>query len=146
MQGDVPGGTIRWRLHLPVSPERVFAALDSGRERAAYWAESAEETEAGIEFRFINGYRHISPIIERNPPRRWVIEYIGGVASLDLTPDGHGGTDLLLTHEGIGVQEWNEVHAGWLNVLLPLKAWLIHGADLRNHDPTRTWDQGFADQ
>ena len=33
-----------------------------------------------------------------------------------------GGADLLLTHEGIALEEWNEVHAGWLNVLFPLKA------------------------
>jgi uncharacterized protein YndB with AHSA1/START domain len=150
MLGDQPGGPIRWQLHLPVPPERVFASLDSGKERAAYWAESAEETGAGIEFRFINGYRHTSRIIERIPSKRWAIEYIGGEAAFDLTPDGRGGTDLLLTHRGIGTEqwneEWNEVHAGWLNVLLPLKAWLLQGVDLRNHDPTRTWDQGYADQ
>lgn len=42
--------------------------------------------------------------------------------------------------------EWAEVHAGWLNVLFPLKAWTTFGVDLRNHDPTRTWHEGYADQ
>jgi hypothetical protein len=55
-------------------------------------------------------------------------------------------TDLLLTHSGVPEDEWVEVHAGWLNVLFPLKAWLKFGVDLRNHDATRTWDQGYADQ
>jgi len=32
------------------------------------------------------------------------------------------------------------------NVLFPLKAWLMPGADLRNHDPTRSWDDGYVDQ
>jgi hypothetical protein len=41
---------------------------------------------------------------------------------------------------------WHEVHAGWLNVLFPLKAYVAHGVDLRNHDPRRTWDEGYADQ
>ena len=74
------------------------------------------------------------------------IDYMGGPARFELTAAGGGGTDLLLTHEGVGPEEWNEVHAGWLNVLLPLKAWVTHGVDLRNHDPERSWDQGYADQ
>ncbi len=34
---------------------------------------------------------------------------------------------------------------GWLNVLLPLKAMLDFGVDLRNHDPTRTWNERYVD-
>ena len=146
MRGDEPGGPIRWRMHLPVPPERVFAALDSEEGRAAFWAEAAGERAGAIEFHFITSYRCTSPIRERRPPHVWAIDYIGGVARFDLTPDGRGGTDLLLSHSGIGREEWNEVHAGWLNVLFPLKAWLVHGVDLRNHDPSRSWDQGYADQ
>ena len=29
MQGDAPGGPIRWRMHIPAPGERVFAALDT---------------------------------------------------------------------------------------------------------------------
>jgi uncharacterized protein YndB with AHSA1/START domain len=146
MRDDRPGGPIRWRMHLPVPPERVFAALDSDQGRAAFWAESAVEKDGAIHFRFINGYRCTSEVLTRRPPHEWAIDYIGGVARFELAPDGAGGTDLLLTHGGIGPEEWNEVHAGWLNVLFPLKAWLAHGVDLRNHDPARSWDQGYADQ
>ena len=46
----------------------------------------------------------------------------------------------------MGAAEWHDVHAGWLNVLFPLKAMLAFGVDLRNHDPSRSWDQGYADQ
>ena len=146
MQGDQPGGPIRWRMHLAVPPERVYAALDSNEGRAAFWAESAAEADGMIAFRFINGYRCQSRILERDPPRAWGIDYIDGVARFDLTPDDQGGTDLLLTHSGVPLESWNEVHAGWLNLLLPLKAWLMHGVDLRNHDPARSWDDGYADQ
>lgn len=31
------------------------------------------------------------------------------------------------------------------SVLLALKAFVDHDVDLRNHDPTRTWDQGYCD-
>ena len=42
--------------------------------------------------------------------------------------------------------DWEaENRAGWVSVLLTLKAAADFGVDLRNHDPTRTWDQDFAD-
>ena len=51
-------------------------------------------------------------------------------------PDGRGGTDRLLTQESVDAEEWQEVHAGRLNALFPLKAWVMHGVDLRSHDPS----------
>jgi hypothetical protein len=80
------------------------------------------------------------------PPVLLTIDYFGGRARFELAPDGRGGTELLLTHDQVAPEEWNEVHAGWLNVLFPLKAWVTHGVDLRNHDGERSWDQGYADQ
>jgi hypothetical protein len=38
-----------------------------------------------------------------------------------------------------------ETRAGWVSVLLALKAAADHGVDLRNHDPARTWETGYAD-
>jgi uncharacterized protein YndB with AHSA1/START domain len=86
MKGDNIEGPIRWRMHLPAPPERVYAALDSDEGRASFWAESAVETAGQIEFRFINGYGCRSHVLERQRPH------------------------------------------------------------LRNHDPRRTWDDGYADQ
>ena len=146
MKGDSIGDPIRWRLHLAVPPERVFAALDSNEGRAAFWAESAVAVDGHIEFRFANGQTCKSRVLERRPPHVFALDYFGGPARFELTPDGTSGTDLLLTPDGIGADEWNETHAGWLNALLPLKAWVTHGVDLRNHDPARSWDRGYADQ
>lgn len=146
MKGDEVGGPIRWRMHLPVTPERVYEALDTDAGRAAFWAESAAERDGHIEFRFVNGFACRCRVLERRPPASFALDYMGGPARFELVPDGRGGTDLLLTHEGVRAEEWNEVHVGWLNVLFPLKAWLAHGVDLRNHDPARGWDDGFADQ
>lgn len=146
MKGDQPGGPIRWRMHLPAPPERVFQALDSAEGRASFWAVSAIEYGGEIEFRFSNGFVFRGRVLERRPSQILTIDYFGGAARFELSPDGRGGTDLLLTHNGIGLDEWNEVHAGWLNVLFPLKAWLAFGVDLRNHDPERSWDNGYADQ
>jgi hypothetical protein len=35
--------------------------------------------------------------------------------------------------------------AGWVSVLLALKAAADFGIDLRNHDPARTWNKGYVD-
>ena len=140
------GQPIRWRLHLPVPPETVFEALATDAGRAAFWAESAVERDGAIDFRFVNGINHRSRILERQPPSLYAIDYFGGEARFELGSDDAGGTDLLLTHTGVADDEWIETHAGWLNVLFPLKAWLVAGVDLRNHDPTRSWDQGYIDQ
>jgi uncharacterized protein YndB with AHSA1/START domain len=133
-------------MHIPVPPERVYEALDSDAGRAAFWSESAVERDGEIHFRFSGGFSCRSRILERKAPQVFALDYLGGRVRFELTPDGHGGTDLLLTQEGVGADEWQEVHAGWLNVLFPLKAWLVHGVDLRNHDPSRAWEQGYADQ
>ena len=146
MKGDRVGSGIQWRMHLPVPPMRVFEALSSNDGRAAFWAESAVELGGRIEFRFVDGRSCVCEILEHRPPHVFCVDYMGGPARFEITPDGRGGTDLLLTHEGVDPDEWQEVHAGWLNVLFPLKAWLAHGVDLRNHDPDRSWDRGFADQ
>ena len=145
MPGAVIGGPIVWRVHLTAPPERVFAALDTDVGRAAFWAESAVEVAGGIEFRFRNGVVHRSRIVEREAPRSLVLEYFGSPVRFELAPDGAGGTELRLTHEGVRAEEWAEVHAGWLNVLFPLKAWVVHGVDLRAHGAGRTWDAGYAD-
>jgi catechol 2,3-dioxygenase-like lactoylglutathione lyase family enzyme len=146
MHGDRVGGPIRWRMHIPLPPERIYEALASDAGRASFWAEAAEERDGAIRFVFSSGLTCSAPILQREIPRLFALDYQGGVARFELLPDGAGGTDLLLTHEGVDEAEWQEVHAGWLNVLFPLKAWVLHGVDLRNHDSRRSWDQGYADQ
>jgi uncharacterized protein YndB with AHSA1/START domain len=146
MRGDSPGGPIRWKLHVPAPPEKVFATLNSDAGRASFWAESAREIDGVIHFEFVNGMSNRSRILERKDGSVFVIDYFGGEARFELAPDGKGGTDVTLTHRDVPLEDWNEVHAGWLNVLFPLKAWVAFGIDLRNHDRERLWDHGFVDQ
>ncbi len=146
MHDDEPGGPIRWKLHLPGVPvERVYATLDGDAGRAAFWAESAVERDGTIAFEFVDGTRVAARVLERRPPALWSIEYFGARVRFELAPDGAGGTDLTLATEGADDAPWHEIHAGWLNVLFPLKARLVHGVELRNRDPERTWDRGWAD-
>lgn len=135
---------VRWRLHLASAPEAVWDLLATDRGRARFWAESADEREGTIEFVFPNGDRHEGRVVERMPQRRYAVEYFGAPARFELAHDGFGGTDLRLAHDV--PDEWHaEVNAGWVSVLLALKAAADHGVDLRNHDATRTWSQGYCD-
>lgn len=120
--------------------------LDTDAGRAAFWAETADEHDGEIAFSFINGLRYKSRVLKRDRPAAWSIEYFDSTVTVQLIDDGAGGTDLTLVNEGISEEDHREVMAGWLNVLLPLKAAVDFGIDLRSHDPARTWDQGYVDQ
>jgi uncharacterized protein YndB with AHSA1/START domain len=135
---------IRWRLHLVAAPEQVYRFLATDEGRACFWAESALERGGVIEFIFPNGQTWAGRILEAAPSRRFSVEYLGSVATFELAEDG-AGTDLTLTDAGVQPQDRGEVIAGWVSVLLALKAAIDFGVDLRTHDPDRTWDQGFAE-
>jgi hypothetical protein len=84
--------------------------------------------------------------LENKPPRTFKVEYYGGsITTFELSPDGSGGTDLRLTDQGVPAEDRTEVIAGWVSVLMALKASVDFGIDLRNHDPRRTWDDGFVE-
>ena len=55
------------------------------------------------------------------------------------------GTDLRLHETGVPSNAVHENEAGWVSVLMNLKARADHEVDLRNHDRSCTWDQGYAD-
>src|SRR5574341_256291 len=137
---------IRWRLHLRSSPSRVYNMVATDEGRARFWAEAAIETNGMIHFRFPNGQEWRGRILERHPTHRFQVEYFGhSVTTFELRDDGAGGTDLTLTDAGVPAGDRTEVIAGWVSVLLALKAAVDFGVDLRNHDLNRTWDQGFVE-
>jgi uncharacterized protein YndB with AHSA1/START domain len=131
---------IRWRVHLASSPEAVYELLTTEEGRAQFWAESAVERDGAIEFTFPNGMRSRAAVLAAETPTRFAVDYFGSRTTFELEPDGDGGTDLSLSGEGDA-----EVLAGWVSVLLALKAAADFGVDLRNHDPGRTWRQGYCD-
>jgi uncharacterized protein YndB with AHSA1/START domain len=135
-----PVPELRWRIHLASSPEAVYELLSTEEGRAQFWAESAVERDGAIEFTFPNGMQSRAAVLAAEPPGRFALDYFGSRTTFELEPDGDGGTDLTLSGEGDA-----EVLAGWVSVLLALKAAADFGVDLRNHDPGRTWSQGYCD-
>lgn len=136
---------IEWRIHLASPPERVYRTIATDEGRASFWAESAREIDGVVRFEFINGVTYAGRILEQDPPRRWSVDYFQSIATFLLESDGSDGTDLTLINVGVADGDRAQVTAGWLNVLLPLKAAVDFGIDLHNHDPSRSWDQGYAD-
>jgi hypothetical protein len=124
----------------------VYAFIATSQGRARFWAESALESNGAIEFVFANGLTVRSRIVEQAPSERFVLEYLGGsIVTFSLAGDGRGGTDLTLTDSGVAEAWYSETLAGWVSVLLALKAAVDFGVDLRNHDPARSWEQGYCD-
>jgi uncharacterized protein YndB with AHSA1/START domain len=133
---------IEWRLHLSSPAERVYELLSSADGRASFWAESAPERDGYIEFTFPGGLEWRGRILAAQPPRVFALEYYGGTeVRFTLEDDGAGRCDLTLTDTA----DEAETMAGWVSVLLALKAAADFGVDLRNHDPARTWSAGYAD-
>lgn len=136
---------IVWRLHLASPPDKVYRTIATDEGRGSFWAESALEIDGLVQFEFINGISYAGRILAQEPPRLWSVDYFGSTATFVLDSDANGGTELTLINLGVPDVDRDEVTAGWLNVLLPLKAAVDFGVDLRNHDPSRSWHQGYAD-
>jgi uncharacterized protein YndB with AHSA1/START domain len=137
---------IVWRLRLTAAPERVFDAWLSPGDHERFWCERSEALPDGS-FRqhFIDGTVACCTMEEKKAPGYIRIRYFETRVDIHLECRGDG-TDLTLIVHDVEPPEWTDVHAGWLNVLLPFKAWVDFGVDLRNHDPLRTWAQRYVDQ
>ncbi len=137
--------SLTWKLHLKSSPVRVFYFLNTDWGRQQFWAENAQQQGDQITFEFSNGQEHTAQILESKAPKIFKVEYFNSPVSFELASDGSGGTDLVLQSTDIPDADYQQTYAGWLSVLLALKAACDFRVDLRNHDPARTWDQLYVD-
>jgi uncharacterized protein YndB with AHSA1/START domain len=137
---------IEWRVHLKSPREEAFAAWTTDSGRARFWAEESCETQGGFALRFVNGEALEVGLLEASPPSRLVFRYFGGsTVTVNFAPDGQGGCDVHLREDGVPPEEHLENFAGWVSVLLALKAAVDFGVDLCAHDPSRSWDQRHVD-
>lgn len=134
-----------WRIHCVRPPHEVFEALTDPEQQQRYWCERATATASGYRFEFIDGTVADCEIVGRRTGEWLILRYFQSRVEIRLEAAA-SGTDLTLTATDIPGPDWLEVYAGWINVLLPLKAWVDFGIDLRNHDPARTWRERFVDQ
>ncbi|MBS0000354.1 MAG: hypothetical protein KFF73_15335 [Cyclobacteriaceae bacterium] len=133
------------KIRLRADPQKLFKCLTADGEREKYWAEKSVELDGKIFFTFPNGITIHSRIITTIPPRIFEIEYFDSLVRFEIFPLPENGCILELINERIPDQEWSEQYAGWVSVLMSLKAYVDFGVDLRNHHPEYTWDQMFID-
>ena len=138
-------GVIRWKMHFASSPEKVFAALATDAGRARYWAESAPEVNGTITFHILNFEPFSGRILSKKKPSLYKLEYFGTIVEFSLRSDKKGGTDLSLESTEVSESNRMEMVAGWVSVLMAMKAAVDFGVDLRNHDASRAWESGYAD-
>ncbi len=138
-------GVIRWNMHFTSPRTKVFSALSTDEGRARYWAESALEVNGKVTFHIL-GYEPFSGrVLKVNAPSLFALEYFGTTIEFSLRDDDHGGTDLSLVATQVDEAIRMEMVAGWVSVLMAMKAAVDHGVDLRNHDQSRAWANGYAD-
>ena len=138
-------GIIRWKMHFASPPEKVYAALATDAGRASFWAEAAPEREGRITFHILNYEPFSGRVLRRTAPSVLTLEYFGTITEFTLAADGVGGTDLSLVATQVDESIRMEMTAGWVSVLMAMKAAVDHAVDLRNHDANRSWSQGYAD-
>lgn len=137
---------VEWKIHLSSPRERVFEYLTTDEGRCRFWAEFTVEERGVIHFVFPNGREYRSVVVEKNYPDTFAIEYFHSLVIFHLSSyHGEHGTDLLLINKDIPREEYDQVAAGWVSVLMSLKAAVDFGVDLRNHDATKCWNQKFVD-
>jgi uncharacterized protein YndB with AHSA1/START domain len=137
--------TIRWKMHFKSPREEVFQALATDVGRARFWGESAPEVDGRITFNFVDHPPVSGRVLKNEPPRLFAVEYFDAVVEFSLHDDGSGGTDLALVSTGVPESNRVEIIAGWVSVLMAMKAAVDFGVDLRNHDESRAWNSGYAD-
>jgi uncharacterized protein YndB with AHSA1/START domain len=138
-------GVIRWRMHFTSPPEKVFAALATDTGRARFWAETAPEVDGVITFHILNYEPFSGRVLSKMEPSLFKLEYFGTIVEFSLKSDGKSGTDLSLVATEVNESIRMEMVAGWVSVLMAMKAAVDHNVDLRNHDLTRSWSDGYAD-
>ena len=137
--------TVTWKLHLNSNPKSVFDLLSTSEGRKKFWAENAPEQSGVIHFLFPNGQAYDGEILKTIPSKEFHIDYFNSVVKFSLEPSETGGTKLTLINENVTERDFSEVNAGWISVLMNLKAVADFQCDLRNHDKQKTWDQGYVD-
>ena len=135
---------IHWKVRFKGSPSKVYNMLTTDDGRALFWAESAIESDNHIHFKFPSGIEYVSEIREKVIDKKFRLDYFGGEVTFDISVDINGFTILSVFHQDVATNEIAEVNAGWVSVLMTLKAACEGDLDLRNHNPNYSWDQHFV--
>ena len=136
---------IRWQILLRSAPESVFSMLATRAGREAFWAAEAPEVDGRIRFTFGDGTRLDARVLASEAPRLFRITYFDESEATFELASRDTGTRLTLEETGVARTAWLDNYAGWVSLLLNLKAATDFGVDLRNHVAGCSWDAGYVD-
>lgn len=134
---------ICWRVFVRAPVAGIFDLIATDKGRCRFWCESSQTKNGLIEMRFPNGVSTHAEILVQKPPHALELVYFAAPTKFSLSAKG-GGCVVELTAD-VEADEFDETNAGWVSVLLNLKAVGEFGVDLRNHDAACSWDQGYVD-
>ncbi|WP_298760440.1 SRPBCC domain-containing protein [uncultured Psychroserpens sp.] len=137
--------SIKWKLNLKSTPNKVFQFITTDEGRKLFWAENTIEEEGQIHFEFINGVKEVAKIMEFVPNKKMSLRYFESNVTFFLEKNKSQGTDLTLLNTKVNEEEYIEIYAGWISVLFALKGAIDFGVDLRNHNPNKTWNQLYIE-
>lgn len=98
-----------------------------------------------IYFLFPNGQTTRSQILERVQDEKYSLTYFNTRATFRILNCEEGGTDVILSNQNVPAEVFDETNAGWVSILLALKAYADFNVDLRNHNRKKSWDDLFVD-
>ncbi|MGF1635708.1 MAG: SRPBCC domain-containing protein [Cyclobacteriaceae bacterium] len=136
---------VSWKIHTKTNPEGIFKLLTTDEGRCKYWAETSVEIDGEIDFSFYGGLKTSCRVLDTTPFSRFAIKYFNTLVTIFLEESPEGGTELTLICEDIPEENYSEMYADWVSVLLALKAYADFKVDIRNHHPNKTWKQGYCD-
>ena len=136
---------LQWRVHLDATPEAVYARLATDDGRESFWAESSKTLDDDVWLVFPDQSTTTVRIVLQRPPLLLEMDYFGVSTRFALQPAGEQATVLEVTASNIPAHDMVDLAAGWVSVLLNLKAVINFGHDLRNHARPRTWADRFVD-
>ena len=132
------------KVYCKCDAAKLYSILNSNEGRASFWAESAREENGVIHFSFPNGQVCDAPILSKTAGKQISFFYFDTDVTINLYPE-QPGTTVEVVNDNVPDNEYAEIKAGWVSVLMALKASVDHGVDLRNHSAYRNWDTAYID-
>lgn len=134
---------IHLKIFLPSSPTQVYPYISTDDGREKFWVEKSTTRGNLLLLEFPNGMSTESKVLSVFEDKLYEIDYFGSNATFELEEHPDGTT--VHVRAAVASDEFTEVHSGWTSVLLNLKAVILGQTDLRNHHPTRNWDNHYVD-
>jgi len=140
-----PNDQLHLKIKLSSSPEKIYELLSTNHGREKFWVEKSVESNKIVTFYFPNGAIENCRILKKVEEKYFKIEYFNSLVEFKIIRHSEKECILELNNFNIPAADRFEQYAGWVSVLLSLKAYADFGIDLRNHHPDYTWDQHFID-